>query len=181
PLLDYDDADIILRSSDKVDFHVHKLILSTLSPFFKSMFSLPQPVADSDDSVPEKQIPVIDLAENGRTIMTLLTIYPVVSNEAPEPESLGDMIDAFVAAKKFDMVSVSQRLNQKFAEAKCLQDDPIMAFCVAYSKQLGDTARIAAKASLKHPMNLDSVADKLPYIDGTALHHLYKFHRACSA
>ena len=30
-------------------------------------------------------------------------------------------------------------------------------------------------------MNLDNIADKLPLVDGVALHRLYKFHRACSA
>ncbi|KAI0255963.1 hypothetical protein BJV78DRAFT_1113987, partial [Lactifluus subvellereus] len=42
------DADIILRSSDQVNFHVYKVILSVASPFFKDMFSLPQPVGADD-------------------------------------------------------------------------------------------------------------------------------------
>ncbi|KAF8267378.1 hypothetical protein EI94DRAFT_1683830 [Lactarius quietus] len=154
PPFDHADADIILQSSDQVDFHVFKDILSVSSPFFKSMFSLPQPVGSAAG---EKQIAVIDLAENSRTITTLLTfIYPLVST-APELETLDDVMDAFVAAKKYDLAIVSQRLNQMFAEAKVLQDDPVMAFCVAYSRKLGDAARIAAKASLKHQMNLDNV------------------------
>ncbi|KAF8267381.1 hypothetical protein EI94DRAFT_1801721 [Lactarius quietus] len=177
PPFDHADADIILRSSDQVDFHVFKDILSLSSPFFKSMFSLPQP----DVGVAEKQNPVIDLTEHSSTIATLLTfIYPVVS-VPPEPGSLGDMIDAFVAAKKYDMDVVSQRLNQTFAESAAVQDDPVVAFCVAYSHQLGDAARIAAKASLKRRMNLDNIGDQLQYINGPAFHQLYKFHRACSA
>jgi len=78
---------------------------------------------------------------------------------------------------------VSQRLNQKFAEAKVLQEDPIAAFCAAYFHELGDASRIAAKASLKRRMNLDKVASKLQYYvnGGTAFYQLYKFHRACSA
>ena len=177
PPFDYDDADITLRSSDLVDFHVHKVILSISSPFFKSMFSLPQGGA----KVAEKQNLVIDLSENSETIATLLTsIYPVES-ATTEPKSLDDMMDAFVAAKKYDMAAVSQRLHQKFAESKFVQDDPIMAFCVAYSRELGDATRIAARASLKHRMNLDNIANILQYINGPAFSQLYKFHRACSA
>ena len=141
------------------------------------MFSLPQP----DASISEKQNPVIDLTENSRTIAALLSfIYPVVF-VATECESLDDMIDAFVAAKKYDIPAVSQRLLQKFAESKVVQDSPVVAFCAAYSHELGEVARVAAKAALKHRMNLNNIDDKLQYINGPAFYHLYKFHRACSA
>ncbi|KAH9027760.1 hypothetical protein EDB84DRAFT_1499580 [Lactarius hengduanensis] len=182
PPFDDTDADTILRSSDQVDFYVYRIILSKSSPFFKSMFSLPQP----DTSAPEKPDPnpVIKLTENSRTIAILLAfIYPVVSvdTESTEPISLDDMMDAFVAATKYDMVAVSQRLNQRFAVSKFVQDSPIEAFCVAYSHELGEAARVAAKESLKHRMNLDTIGDKLQYTNGPGLHQLWKFHRACSA
>ena len=78
---DYDDADVTLRSSDKLDFHVHKLILSTSSPLFKSMFSLPQ----TDATVSLNQKPIIDLPENSKTIGALLTrIYPTPIPGGPE-------------------------------------------------------------------------------------------------
>ncbi|KAN0138247.1 hypothetical protein V8E53_004136 [Lactarius tabidus] len=180
PPFDHDDADIILRSSDRVDFHVYQAILSTSSPFFKSMFSLPQPNT-SRGGAPGKNNPVIDLPENSKTITTLLTlIYPIVS-AAPEPESLDDAIDAFVAAKKYDMAIVSQFLNLQFAESARVQDDAIAAFSAAYSRELGEACHIAAKASLKCRMNLNNVADKLQYMNGPAFYQLYKFHRACSA
>ncbi|KAH9074710.1 hypothetical protein EDB83DRAFT_2352864 [Lactarius deliciosus] len=182
PPFDDTDADTILRSSDQVDFYVYRIILSKSSPFFKSMFSLPQP----DTSAPEKPDPnpVINLTENSRTIAILLAfIYPVVSvaTESTEPISLDDMMDAFVAATKYDMVAVSQRLNQRFAVSKFVQDSPVETFCVAYSHELGVAARVAAKESLKHRMSLDTIGDKLQYTNGPGLHQLWKFHRACSA
>ena len=174
---DHDDADVTLRSSDKLEFHVHKLILSTSSPFFKSMFSLPQ----TDATVSLNQKPIIDLQENGQTIAVLLTqIYPVVS-ATTEPETLDEIVDALAAAQKYDMAAVSQRLNEKFTQSKFMQDDPIAAFCAAYSRELAIPARAAAKASLKRRMNLDSIEDQLEYTNGPAFHKLYKFHRACSA
>jgi len=97
---------------------------------------------------------------------------------ATEPESLGDMIDTFVAAKKYDMAAVSQRLIQKFADSK---DNSVVAFCAAYSHELGEAAHVAAKASLKRRVNLDNIGDKLQHINGPAFHQLYKFHRACPA
>ncbi|OJT03115.1 hypothetical protein TRAPUB_6303 [Trametes pubescens] len=40
---DRDDADLILRSSDNIDFHVHRIILTLASPVFAGMFTTPQP------------------------------------------------------------------------------------------------------------------------------------------
>ncbi|KAH9022443.1 hypothetical protein EDB84DRAFT_495727 [Lactarius hengduanensis] len=37
------DANIIIRSSDKVNFRVHKSLLAMSSPFFRDLLSLPQP------------------------------------------------------------------------------------------------------------------------------------------
>ncbi|KAF8273061.1 hypothetical protein EI94DRAFT_1655065 [Lactarius quietus] len=177
PPFDDADADAILRSSNQVDFHVYRTILSKSSSFFKSMFSLPQPDATS---VSEK-LPVIDLAENSKTIEVLLTsIYPIVSVDT-EPLSLDDMINLLVAARKYDMAAASQGLNQKFAVSKVVQDKPVEAFYAAYSHELGEAARAAAKASLKHRMRLDDIGEKLQYTNGPALHRLWKFHRACSA
>jgi hypothetical protein len=173
PPFDHDDADLILRSSDWVDFHVYQAILSTSSPFFKSACSLL--------GTSETQNGLIDLPENSKTIATLLTyIYPVTSTEH-EPESLDDMMDALVAAKKYDMSLVSQFLNQDFVESERVQDNPIAAFCAAYSRELGEPCHIAAKASLKCRMNLNNIADKLQDMNGPAFYQLYNFHRACSA
>ncbi|KAH9000401.1 hypothetical protein EDB92DRAFT_2100504, partial [Lactarius akahatsu] len=182
PPFDDTDADTILRSSDQVDFYVYRIILSKSSPFFKSMFSLPQP----DTSVPEKPDPnpVINLTENSRTVAILLAfIYPVVfvATESTEPISLDDMMGAFVAATKYDTVAVSQRLSQRFAMSTFVQDSPVETFCVAYSHELGEAARVAAKESLKHRMSLDTIGDKLQYTNGPGLHQLWKFYRACSA
>ncbi|KAH9027757.1 hypothetical protein EDB84DRAFT_1499549 [Lactarius hengduanensis] len=174
PPFDDADADTILRSSDQVDFYVYRVMLSKTSPFFKSMFSLPQP----DSGVSRKQIPIISLTENSETIAVLLaSIQPTV---AAKFVPLDVMIDALVAAKKYDMDVVSHCLVQKFAMSKAMQDSPVEAFCLAYSHKLGEAARVAAKASLKHRLRLDDIGDKLQYTNGPGLHELWKFHHACS-
>ena len=178
PPFDDADADTTLRSSDQVDFHVYRVILSKSSTFFKSMFSLPQPDANDSENVKR---PVVDMTENSRTIGVLLaSIYPAVSVDT-EPISLDDLINALSAAKKYEMAAASQRLNEKFAVSELVQDSPVEAFCAAYSHGLGEAARVAAKASLKHRMRLDDIGDKLQYTNGPGLHQLWKFHRACSA
>ncbi|KAH9004807.1 hypothetical protein EDB86DRAFT_3072274 [Lactarius hatsudake] len=177
PPFDDADADTILRSSDQVDFYVYRVILSKTSLFFKSMFSLPQP----DSGVSEKQIPIISLTENSKAIAVLLaTIHPTVAAKSVQFVPLDVMIDALVAAKKYDMDVASQCLVQKFAMSKAVQDSPVEAFCLAYSHELGEAARLAAKASLKHRLRLDDIGDKLQYTNGPGLYQLWKFHHACS-
>ncbi|KAH9004808.1 hypothetical protein EDB86DRAFT_2885661 [Lactarius hatsudake] len=169
PPFDDADADTILRSSDQVDFYVYRVILSKTSPFFKSMFSLPQP----DTGVSKKQTSIISLTENSRTIAVLLSsIYPTVPTKSVP---LDVMTDALVAARKYDMEVVSQCLVQKFAQSEIVRNGPVEAFCAMCSHELGEAARVAAKASLKHRLNLDIIGDKLPYLNGPALHQLWKF------
>ncbi|KAI9440638.1 hypothetical protein H4582DRAFT_1938313 [Lactarius indigo] len=173
PPFDDADADTLLRSSDQVDFY--RVMLSKTSPFFKSMFSLPQP----DTSISEKQIPTITLTEDSKTIAVLLaSIYPTVPTKSIP---LDVMIGALVAARKYDMDVVSRCLVQNFAESEVVRDSPIEAFCAACSHELGEAARVAARASLKHRLNLDIIGGKLPYLNGPGLYQLWKFHRACSA
>lgn len=56
---DDDDADVVLRSSDNVDFYFHRVLLSKASPFFESKFSLfqPSPALSDSDSLHETHPP----------------------------------------------------------------------------------------------------------------------------
>jgi BTB/POZ domain len=68
------DANLIIRSSDFVDFRVHKSILAMASPFFKDLLSLPQP----SDSKLIDGLPVVQLSEGSELLNSLFSIlYPV--------------------------------------------------------------------------------------------------------
>jgi hypothetical protein len=68
------DANFILRSSDLVDFRVHKSVLATVSPFFKDLLSLPQP----SDSEMVDGLPVVQLSEDSELLNSLISIlYPI--------------------------------------------------------------------------------------------------------
>jgi hypothetical protein len=178
PPFDDADADVILRSSDRVDFLVYTNIISKASPVFNSMFSLPQPA--NAVRIPPDSRPIIDLAESSKVLATLLSsIYPH-SLPLKEPFSLNDFITVLDIARKYDMATATSRLMD-WTGSKVLQDTPVDAFCAAYSRELGEAAQIAAKASLKHRLNLDNIGDKLHYMNAPALHTLWKYHRACSA
>lgn len=178
PPFDDDAADIILRSSDQVDFLVYKAILSVASPVFKDMFSLPQP---SGTDASQQSHTVIDLPESSGALAALLTVIYPVTPETIEPRPLNDLIAALEAARKYDMTTASRHLLQDFENSPFVQDNPMGAFCAAYAQKLGDAARIAARESLKFRMNLDDIGDKLEHTNGPALLRLWRYHRACSA
>jgi hypothetical protein len=94
---DNPDCDIILRSSDSVDFHVFKLILSLASPVFKDMFTLPQKELQSNVS----SVPIISMAESGAILKSLLLLcYPAAN---PTFNSLDSVKAVMEAARKYDM------------------------------------------------------------------------------
>ena len=178
PSSDDPDADIILRSSDRVDFIVYKVILSKASPVFMTMFTLPQPATDTQ---PDSCRPIVELAENSNVLAAFLSVMYPPTPMSPKPLSLDDLIAALDMARKYDIAAMSDRLLMDFGGLETLQNKALEAFCAAYSRKLAKVAKIAAEASLKHRLTLDAIGDKLQYTNGPAFHSLWKFHRACSA
>jgi hypothetical protein len=73
---DVPDANLIVRSSDNIDFRVHKSLLVMASPFFKDLLSLRQP---SDGEIVDG-IPVVQLPEGSELLNSLFSIlYPVTT------------------------------------------------------------------------------------------------------
>jgi hypothetical protein len=71
---DVSDTNLIIRSSDLVDFRIHKSVLAIASPFFKDLLSLPQP---SDSEIVDG-LPVVRVSENSRLLESLISmLYPV--------------------------------------------------------------------------------------------------------
>ncbi|EIN03879.1 hypothetical protein PUNSTDRAFT_19366, partial [Punctularia strigosozonata HHB-11173 SS5] len=94
-------ADVILRSSDNVDFRVHKLILSLSSPFFRDMFTLPQaPLADAKDDPTDR--PVVHMMEDHVTLDDILRLcYPLTS--LTSIKNFDRVYSALSAGMKYDM------------------------------------------------------------------------------
>ena len=72
--IDVPDANLIIQSSDLVNFRVHKPVLAMASPFFKQLLSHPQP---SDGEFVD-ELPVVKLSEDSELLNCLVSIlYPV--------------------------------------------------------------------------------------------------------
>ncbi|ETW80405.1 hypothetical protein HETIRDRAFT_475996 [Heterobasidion irregulare TC 32-1] len=77
PPFDDTDADIVLRSSDNVDFYVHKWPLSRASSVFKDMFSIPSSYDSFNADNVKDGLPVVRVTEDRQTLDIVLRLcYP---------------------------------------------------------------------------------------------------------
>jgi BTB/POZ domain len=85
---DVSDANLVIRSSDFVNFKVHKPVLAAASPFFKDLLSLHQP----PDSESVDGLPVVQLSEDSELLSTLVSMLyhlrPVIPNSYDKVLSL---------------------------------------------------------------------------------------------
>lgn len=86
-------GDIVLRSSDQVDFRVFRWPLQRLYPVFSDMFHLPNPPTSSEPSTP----PVVQMDETAPVIEALLRLsYPIAPPTIKDPHIIALVIEAIV-------------------------------------------------------------------------------------
>jgi hypothetical protein len=166
------DADIVLRSSDLVDFHVHRSVLVASSPFFRDMFSLPQP----PNYVVPNALPVVHLSEDVESLNSLVSmLYPVV----PEiPHYSDGILTLLAAATKYDMDAVQSFIRAEVSRKGLLSSSCPGAFhvyAVAYSKRLVPEMATAACHTLGHALTFESLGYALQSFEGGALRDLADF------
>src|SRR6266550_1929709 len=130
-------ADVILRSSNRIDFYVLRDVLGLVTPAFDE-------VAGSSQ---KNGIPVIDVEEDGTTLRhLLLLIYPRVGGQKLD-------LDTFVkvgkAARRYRMNVVIKKLRQQLAVSRHIVDDPIGSLWVAIAFGWGQVAMKAARNALR--------------------------------
>ncbi|ESK89345.1 hypothetical protein Moror_16263 [Moniliophthora roreri MCA 2997] len=165
-------ADVILRTSDGVDFMMYKTLLSLSSSFFDGMFSLPQP-----DSVKIDQngLPIVPVPESSAaTEKLLMFIHPA---HAPVLESLDDIRLVLEPAIKYDMTAVSKRIVAQME--RFINAEPLQAYCVAWQFKLRDQVGRAAKRLLTRPLLPRRFVKELDLVPATALHRLHEYHYNC--
>lgn len=177
------DADVILRSSDNVDFAVHRVFLCKTSPLFKAMLSPQQSFASLNviavpafvlrPSGTKKGLPVIALTERSPILHALLClILPIVP---VDPTTLDEALELATAAYKYQMQIVTLRaramLEPFLTTSTCLR-----VFIFAHRLGFRDEMIEAAQLSLKLSFSIDDYDASHP--DRRALYNLSKYHEA---
>ncbi|KAF8139067.1 hypothetical protein EV363DRAFT_1155611 [Boletus edulis] len=188
-------ADIILHTSDHVDFRIFRLILTLSSPFFQGMFSLPQPTADAprsttnnpnDTQVSQSQTttngpPSIDVPEDSQTLDTLLRfLYP--NTHTPSFHGLVHVHNVALAASKYDMPIALDKIANK-VEAQYVSTHPLHVYLIACRMGWEPVARAAAAYCLdpdrmpREELDEDTILRSSDA--GVAYHRLQTYREAC--
>jgi hypothetical protein len=186
---DDENADIVLRTSDNVDFRVFKIILAYASPFFKTMFSLPSPAAASknenslQDADGLKQIsppsttpdpPVVDVQETSEVIRIILECcYPM---DRPTISDLQLAWQVLEASEKYELASVERYVKPIFRSF--IPEDPLRCFAVAGRNHWKEELELAARSLLLQPLPFTYVKE-IGQISGDVYHQLIDYHGKC--
>ena len=170
------DADVILQSSDLVNFRIQKSILKTSSPFFDDLFSLPQP----PDNEAVDGLPVVHLSEDAEVLNSLITLlYPV----PPElPASVDKVLTLLAACQKYDMTAVQSSIREQVDRRGLFSPtgtESFRLFATACKNRLIPEMKAAARLTLGYPMTFEYLGEALKSFEGWALSDLARFRRHC--
>jgi hypothetical protein len=165
-------ADIILRSSDGIDFRVFALFLNLASSSFDSI------IEQAGQSIQiEGDLPIVSVEENHRVLdMWLRFCYPSTLAEDPPLDDFEDILPVLEAARKYSLKPLETKVR-KVLESR-MENEPLRCFALAMRGQLIAEATLAARYTLRQPL----VPARFPEIDlitATELLALLTYHKKC--
>ncbi|KAL1758196.1 hypothetical protein FB107DRAFT_288710 [Schizophyllum commune] len=175
------EADVILRSSDGVDFRVHKLLLSLVSTFFRDMFSLPHVGQggpdDGDRATGGAQTPVVEVEENADLLEKFLRWCD--PRCTPSPIATWEDVNALVMISiKYDAVSVSRRASEIVQGSALVAQSPLRAYALAVRSSNRTLAQRAAKKASRAGLDTWEVYEDTKHMPVLAYHRLLAYHLA---
>ncbi|KAH9009130.1 hypothetical protein EDB85DRAFT_1477714 [Lactarius pseudohatsudake] len=172
--LDIPDPNIIVRSSDKVNFRVRKSVLAMSSPFFNDLLSLPQP---PDDELVDG-LPVIQLPEDADLLNSLISLlYPI---PPIIPDSYEKVFSLLAACQKYDMESVQSTIRDGIKLGRFpvpVEAEAFRACAIAGSMGLSPELENAARLTLRYPMTFESLGEQLRSFKGRSLCDLIRYRK----
>ncbi|KAI6112931.1 hypothetical protein F5141DRAFT_1214247 [Pisolithus sp. B1] len=178
---DHEKADVILRSSDNIDFRVFKLFLSLASSFFETLFDLPQPSVEmSTDMEIKDGLPVIPVSEDSNTLDPLLRFcYPCTLADDPVLENFRDIVNVLEAAKKYSLDTIERTVCKSLLNPKILETNSLRCFAIACRTRMQDECVFSARYTLREPP-VPVWFEEIELITSTELLALLTYHRKCA-
>ncbi|KZS86724.1 hypothetical protein SISNIDRAFT_420603, partial [Sistotremastrum niveocremeum HHB9708] len=132
PYISYDNGDLILQSSDNVEFRVHLAVMSLVAPLFRNdnMISLEGYTRVIYDDVEGTNVKGIVLCELPATVLgnILRSIYP---GERPHFDSLNEIVTVLFAADKYDFKSVVRDLEILLVSSTYVSTEPLRLYSLS--------------------------------------------------
>lgn len=175
------DADLIIRSSDDVDFRVFKVFLSKTSFFFEGMFRLPQGPS-SRDQMMRGGLPVITMAEKSSVVKHILQCcYPISLVGELSLSTLTEIISLLAAARKYEMVRVEAVVRCALIRQAVLEKHALQIYAIAVAQRWEKEVRIAARQLLEQgPPWKTPYSNEIESITGGDIHRLHRYFMECS-
>ncbi|KAI0633994.1 hypothetical protein C8Q77DRAFT_1156856 [Trametes polyzona] len=165
-------GDLIIRTSDQVDFYVLGRRIADVSPIFSAMFSLPQAPKDAQEG---EGRPVVDVSEPSAVWKKLLPLIHV----DVEPElSLEDIRALTEASRKYELPGVRSRMRIHLLRPALLEERPFDMYAFACAQGLEDVALAAARLTLRLP-TVPPAASDFAHVSGRAVVRLLQYRRDC--
>jgi hypothetical protein len=194
-LIDYPEADIILRSRDSHEFRVLKLFIVHSSPILEEKVLIshsPQPEltastipAESDvSSTPATnalQVPVVQLPIDGAILFSLLTyIFPIPPVLPSTDEQIMELLSV-AQMYKMDVVLTHIRNHVAQQEPPFIREETaFLIYSLSQKHGLHVEALQAARCTLSFAtLTIDDLAkqNKLDLMPGAFLYELWKYHQ----
>lgn len=175
-------ADLVLKSSDGVEFNVHTLILSESLSVFEGMFSLRSPpshkvtpvrAGDAASVADQRTVP---LKEDSKTLDVLLGVC--YSGKGGQIQDLYHLAQVLQAAEKYDMKGVLLQLQESLRNPSFMSKKPMRVYALATRYGLSSVAAAAAKETLLFPSPGPAIPE--PHLISSAEYHeLLCYRQSC--
>ncbi|PIL27285.1 hypothetical protein GSI_10432 [Ganoderma sinense ZZ0214-1] len=169
-------GDLIIRTSEGIEYHVHKFLIANMSPIFADMLPIPQPVAG-----PEPTKPVVDVTEPMHIWSAILDLCYFQEAAFEDPSGTVETVQALLeAGKKYEMCAVTSRARRALLHPPFLACHPLSVYALACAYQLEDVARRAARETLSLPP-VPPFVPGFELISVRTLCHLFDYRKACAS
>ncbi|KAM6497242.1 hypothetical protein JOM56_007715, partial [Amanita muscaria] len=164
------DSDLILRSSDSVDFFVFKSLIQIVAPEFDEVF--PSRSKTDDGKF------VIHITQDSKVLHQLLSIIYHYIDEA-EISDFQLYISVAEAAHDCKMATIEKRLRRLALNSPLLVKEPLKVYVLATALRWEDVAKLAALNTLSLPLQEMTYIEELSRITGEDLYRLVNFRFRC--
>ena len=176
---DYPGSDILLCSCDSQDFRVPWLYLANSSPVLGELIRDALDTSDVSNREEKEPLPVIELSETRAIVYNLLTfIFPVTPDL---PSTAEDIMKLLAVAQKYQMDSVMTHVRGAISRHEqhfVLPETALHVYFLAQKYELHEEALLAARSTLRLPMTIEDLWDKLDFMPGAYLLELWKYHES---
>jgi hypothetical protein len=174
-LFDHPGADIILCSQDSYYLRVPRVYIVNSSPILGELIRKTDFPGDAN---PEAPLPVVKLSESGEILRCLITfVVPVTPVVPSTPDEIMELLSV---AQKYQMGIALTHIRGSIIRQTSLPtrlEPALRIYALAQKYGLRQEALQMAQAiSLKQPMTIEDLDNKLDIMPGAALYELWKYY-----